>query len=115
MERRKGRETLGRFGSTGRRTLWSPWSQVEILGRFGSRGRRILWNEVELSRLLQMGSRLRRRWRRLERSTSGLRGFQMLRRERIGGRCLRKRMKATRLRMTRMLIEREREQRVALA
>ena len=45
----------------------------------------------------------------------GLRGFQMLRRERIGGRCLRKRMKAARLRMTRMLIKREREQRVALA
>ena len=125
MGRREGRETLGRFfGSTGRRILLNAWSQVEILGRFGSTGRlemlgrfgstgrRILWNEVELSNLLwQMGSRWRRRWRRLERSTSGWRGFEMVRRGRRRGTCLRRRLETC----LKMLIGRGKVQRVALA
>ena len=126
MGRREGRETFERFGSTGRRTLCSLWSQVEILGqveflsqaeilgRSGNKGRRILWHEVELSRLWQWENRWRRRWRRLERSTSGLRGSEMRlpRRERSKGRCLRKRRMATCLRNQ---IERGKEQRAALA
>ena len=114
MGRRGGRETFGRFGSTGRRTLWSPWSQLEILGRSGSTGRKILWIEVELSWLWQWENRWRRRWRRLGRSRSGLRGFEMeiLRRERRRGRCLRRMKMATCLRNQ---IERGKVQRVALA
>ena len=91
MGRREGRESLRRFGSMGRRTLWSVWS------------------EVKLSRPLQ-GRRWRRR--RLE-SRLGLRCCErwLQRRERSRGRCLRRRRTATWLRST----ERGMEQRAALA
>ena len=92
MGRREGRETLRRFGSTGRRILWS------------------VWREVKLSRLLR-GRRWRRR--RLERSRLGWRCCErwLQRRERSRGRCLRRRRTATWLRST----ERGTEQRAALA
>ena len=48
----------------------------ETLVRFGSRGRRILRREEELS-TLSLGRTWRRRWRRLERSTLGLRRCEM--------------------------------------
>ena len=60
----------------------------ETLVRFGSRGRTILRREEELS-TLSLGRRWRRRWRRLERSTLGLRRCEM--RGSMRGRCWRSR------------------------
>ena len=88
MGRREGRESLRRFGSTGRRILWSVWREVKLQGR-------------------------RWRRRRLERSRLGWRCCErwLQRRVRSRGRCLRRRRTATWLRST----ERGTEQRAALA